>query len=375
MSMQEEELRRRRGAPAGGATGYEGIGGPGVMANQFASFAAGSPQYSFSGLQGQGGLAALLESMKQNPGRGVGPAGRNLAKQGFDIQFPGMDTQMGIGAPGGPIGGMDVAPGSPQGLAIGQSGQLPPGLARQVADIPRTQGWRNLAPGYSAAAGAGFGAEEQGQFPGMGGGGRVPPGVGAEVPGPGGGGGRPFQGGPAGPPGSGPNLQMGANKGGGGPAQGTGGPPGGNVAPPGGGGTKQTPKGVTPQVKKQAANQPTARGGAQGGVQTTAGVDRNANGSPKINPKTGGVTSQGQGILQGPTANGPSTQVAVPNAGNNNTPSETRPPTATKPAPSTKKGVSGSARGEAHQQMVTAGKKKSTGGGKPSKGGLAARRA
>lgn len=151
MSMQEDELRRRQGPAAGG-----GIGGPTMAPGMMMPYMQGTPTYDFSGIQGKGGLAAFLESRAQNPGRGFGPAGRHLRNVGQPVEFPGTDSQLGPGAGIGPPGGFNAAPGSPNGLAIGQTGALPPGLQKQLGG---TQGWRNLAPGHAVAAAAGYGTE------------------------------------------------------------------------------------------------------------------------------------------------------------------------------------------------------------------------
>ncbi len=315
-----DEMRRRRTAPGAGG-GYEGIGGASVLPGMMQQYYGGLPGYDFSGAMGaqMGGRQGLMGLLG---GRDLkGPALRHFQNQGFDFNPPGQDNREQPGGPNIAPGNIDDAkalfqsmgnetPGVPQGVAVGQA----PG---QMRPMPRTQGWRNLAEGYSAAAQFGSGGPQD-QLRGFGGARppaaqQAPPG-GRPVGGGGGGGGAPQSQNPVG--GGGAPVRPGA--GGGGQGTSGGGPSGGKNT---GGG--QAPTGVTPQVKQQAAQQSTARGGATGGVQTTAPVDRGPGGKPKINPKTGGVTSQGQGILQGPTANGPSTQVAVPNNGNNNTPSET----------------------------------------------------
>jgi len=319
-----------------------GIAGPNITPGMMMPYFQGTPNYDFSGIQGQGGLAAFLQAMQQNPGRGMGPAGRHLRNVGQPVDFPGQDTQMDIGAPGAPIGGPNVAPGNPQGLAIGQSGMLPPGLERQQAGLQNTQGWRNLAPGYAIAAGAGFGTKQFNEF------------MGGDEPGAptGKAGGSPTiskdTGRPAGAPGATADAPGPQQLGGGGPAQGSGGPPGG-----GGKGGGKAPAGVTPRVKQQAATQQFGEGGSQG-----------ARGG--INPidKKGGISSKDF-----------ITAASIPNKGNNNTPSETRPPrppSAAAPPPASSFGKDKRGTGTA-----PIGKKKSAsgGGGKPTRGGLAARRA
>jgi hypothetical protein len=367
--MQDDPRRRPDDYDRQGFGGS--VLGPNITPGMMMPFFQGSPNYDFSGIQGQGGLQAFLQSLQQNPGRGFGPAGRHLRNVGQPVEFPGLDTQMEMGPGTPPIGGPNVAPGNPQGLAIGQSNALPPGIQKQQQQLQNTQGWRNLHPGYALAASVGFGSNDPnaGFLGGQGPDRAV--GATADAPGPSDRNRGPVQ-----------NLGGGGSTGGGGglrgpggPALGTGGPPAaGSGGAPGGGGTKPKPGGVTPSVKKQAAGQSTARGGATGGVESTAGIDKTGGGKPKIDPKTGGLTSQGQGVLQGPTAGGPSTQVILPNKGNNNTPSETGP----KPKPASAppaKNFGKDERGTGTAPIVGKKKSASGGGGKPTKGGLAARRA
>lgn len=329
-----DEMRRRRGAPGRGNS-YEGIGGALVQPGQMMPYYGGLNTYDFSGASGgqlersmgRQGLMSLLAEAQ-------GPALRHFARQGFDFMPPGQDNRESPGGPNIAPGNIDtgraldqpqgnLTPGVPQGVARGQA----PG---QVQPRPQTQGWRNIHPGYSATAA--YGTDPSGRpigFGGPQGGGRpvgAPAAQSGQAPGtaPGGGGGGnrgQFAGGPAGGGGGGSQNPIGGGTRAIAPGAGGGANAGGASA-----GGKQTggggPSGVTPQVQQQARQQPTARGGQTGGVQSTAGIDKGPGGKPKINPKTGGVTSQGQGVLQGPTANGPSTEVFVPNQGNNNTPSE-----------------------------------------------------
>ncbi len=344
-----------------------GIAGPNITPGMMMPYFQGSPNYDYSGIQGQGGLAAFRQAQAQNPGRGFGPAGRHLRNVGQPVDFPGMDNQMDIGAPGAPIGGPNVAPGNPQGLAIGQSGALPPGLARQQAGLQNTQGWRNLAPGYAIAAGAGFGTPE-GMF------GR---GMGA-APAPGGPGVR--QQGGGGPGGARPGMERavgatadapgpGASKAGfGGPAQGSGGPPGaGSGGPPGGGGARQT------------------QGSVRGGSQNTGGVggkdhsqsDRARGAQRGPQTKSSSAGSAGTSASTARNRMGPSGGGAPASGGTGTSASTNRRvggPTAQTPPP-----VSHFAPDPRGSGTAPIGRKKSStgggGGGRPTRGGLAARRA
>lgn len=163
-----DEMRRRRGGPAGG-----GIGGAAVTAGQMMPYYGGIGQYDFSGAMGgrMGGRQGLMSLLG---GRDVqGPALRHFARQGFDFNPPGQDNRE---MPGGP----NIAPGNiDTGRALDQpQGNLTPGVPQgvargfgaapgQVQPTPRTQGWRNLAPGYSAAAQ--FGTDPSGRPLGFGG--------------------------------------------------------------------------------------------------------------------------------------------------------------------------------------------------------------
>ncbi len=173
-SGAEDELRRRRGAP--GATGYEGIGGAQVLPGMMLPYLTGARTWDYSGPMGQdfaqgpgqgGGLAALLAHVQGQGANDLrGPALRHFANQGFDFMPPGLENQNGIGGPNIAPGNIDTgealdqpmgnpSPGVPRGVA----GGVPPG---QVGPPPHTQGWRNYAPGYSAAAALGYGTPEFG---------------------------------------------------------------------------------------------------------------------------------------------------------------------------------------------------------------------
>jgi len=332
----------------------------------FAPFMGGQGGPGFSGAigrdfqQGGQGLAGLVQQLA-GKGQGMndfqGPAARNFANQGFDFNPPGQDNRNAIGGPNIAPGNIDNAqalnqpqgpgfvPGVPQGVAVGQA----PG---RIAPMPQTQGWRNVHPGYSAAAQAGYGTPAWGGYQGAGGG-PVAPGATGGGGGPGaqagGGPGRPFQGGPAE---LGQQIDQGAKNvsgvdqrpaGGGGGGGGSQGTTGG-----GGGGGKKTSGTAGGSINQQnmpgnatAANQNRAdravvrAGTASGGENVKTGQI-----SKKISKKTGGLqTKGGQSIVQGPGVDGPIAQVAsqVGQGG---------------------KGVSGATRGAAHEEMVKTGKTK-----------------
>lgn len=295
--MDDLDPRRRRG-PGGG--GYEGIGGAQVLPGQFLPFLQGNRTWDFGGgIQGQGGLAALLAQLAGNPNMGRGPALSHLLNQGVD--FP--DVPSG-GGPGGP----NLAPGNLQNQQALSQPTNPAGKPMQ------SQGWRNYAPGYGAAAALGYGSRDpQANLFGAG----APP-AGEDV-------GRPgasflgaAQRGPGGTTGQEPpasRLAPKAIRGGGNTISET---PGLGKPKPGGG---TAPKGVTPQVKKQSAQQSTARGGQElpkgggaVGIQDNAGGIKGA--KPKVNKPFDVVKAGGNPFVD--TIN------IVPNAGNNNTPSETK---------------------------------------------------
>ena len=357
----EDELRRGgRRAPGGG--GYEGIGGNLVSPGMFAPFMGGQGGPGFSGAIGrdfQPGSRGLASLMQQSGGRTdfQGPAFRNFTNQGFDFMPPGQDQRNAVGGPNIAPGNIDDAralnqpmgpghvPGVPQGVAVGQQ----PG---RVAPMPQTQGWRNVHPGYSAAAQAGYGTSEWGGYQGQGGGPVRPGDVGGGGPGAqaGGGPGRPFQGGPAelgqqieqGPKNVG-GVQQHQGGGGGGGSQGTTGGGGGSGKKTGGGGgtaggsinQQNMPGNATAKNQNRADRAVVRAGTASGGENVKAGQI-----SKKISKKTGGLqTKGGQSIVQGPGVNGPIAQVAsqVGQGG---------------------KGVSGATRGAAHEEMVKTGKTK-----------------
>lgn len=330
MALADELDPRRRRAGGRGATGYEGIGGAQVLPGQMLPFLQGNRTWDFGGgIQGQGGLAALLQSMAQNPGQGRGPAMSHLQNQGVDFP-PGLFEG---GGPGGP----NMAPGnldngqalSQPGLGLGRvGGQLPPGQAMHQ------QGWRNFAPGYGAAASLGYGTPEFGQhFPGMslppaatGGGG---PGQKSPPPGAGGGGGGQTKPGVGGPPGGAPS------EGGGGKSRF--GPPGGRTgsnttvgepAPKGGGpkvnpavkarrepmgqqGPELNPPPKPTEAQKARREAPTRKGGQnQGPVNVNAGNAPVGSSGNKRGP-------------QGRVAT-PPPKPQPPNKGQNTTPTESK---------------------------------------------------
>lgn len=235
-----DEMRRgRRGAPGAGG-GYEGIGGAAVLPGMMQQYYGGLPGYDFSGAQGaqMGGRQGLMSLLG---GRDLkGPALRHFQNQGFDFNPPGQDNREQPGGPNVAPGNIDDArslyqamgnptPGVPQGVAAGWD----PG---QMRPMPRTQGWRNLAEGYSAAAQFGSGGPND-QLRGAGAG-RGAPAAQTAPPGATGGGGRPGGGGGGG--GGGPQSQN--PVGGGGQAVAPAGPRGGGGGTGGGAATggKQT---------------------------------------------------------------------------------------------------------------------------------------
>jgi hypothetical protein len=288
-----DEMRRRRSGP-GGEGGYGGIGGAAVTPGQMMPYYGGVGQYDFSGAMGSqmGGRQGLMSLLG---GKDVqGPALRHFANQGFDFGRPGQDNRE---APGGPNiapgnidnaqalfqpQGPDHVPGIPQGVAVGQ-------VPGQMRPRPQTQGWRNVHPGYSAAAQfgtdqggnpMGFGGRQQGAPAAAG----APPGASTGGPGGGGGGG----GGGAAPQSQNP-------VGGGGKAVAPAGPTGGGGGGTGGGqssGGKQTSggggggvsnadlgvgtRGVAGAPERQAADQRAA-----GGIAAGAG-GKKLGGSPML---------------------------------------------------------------------------------------------
>ena len=304
-----DELRRRR-SPGGG--GYEGIGGNLALPGQMQAFMGGVNQFDFSGPMGRdfaggggpGGGGGLLELLSQ------GPAGRHFGRQGFGP--PGQWTppemipnQNAIGSPNIAPANMETGqalqqPGVPQGVARGQSGAMPPGF--------NTQGWRNYAPGYSAAAQLGYGTDAFGRLGGSRAG--VPStGVG-EAPSLGG---KP-RGGPSNvdpgfnvnQPGPRPNLQGFKGPGGGGDFGATPGPGSGGPGQGGGGGNRPGHPGQPPH---------TAQGGVGSGNIVTNNTGNVQGDKPKVNKPFDVIQGGGNPFYD--------TIHIAPNHGNNNTPSET----------------------------------------------------
>jgi hypothetical protein len=271
-----EDPRRRRGRGPGAGGGYEGLEGQAGLQSLLPHI-LGLPFWGFSGA----GAAAKGAGINQLPGpRPMGPGGRNL--EGAGIQFepgfppdlagreelpPGIDNR-------NPLGGANVAPGN---IDTGRAFNQPPGLGLDA--IPRTQGWRNVAPGFSAAAGLGYGSP--GGVRGL-----------ADLLQGGGGGGRPG-GGPAGPSaaggGPGGGGGVGATGGGGSAAKAvTGGAPAptaaaGGGGPKGGGGGRETP-GLAGGVKGGKKAGPSTTG--KSGGRDTPGLAGGVKGGKKGGSKT-----------------------------------------------------------------------------------------
>lgn len=356
-----QDPRRRR--PEDEQAQGGGVAGPNLTPGMMAPYFQGTPTYDYSGIQGQGGLMAFLQAQSQDPGRGMGPAGRHLRNVGMPADFPGMDTQMDVAPPGQAIGGPNVAPGAPNGLAIGQSGMLPPGIERQQAGLQNTQGWRNLAPGYAIAAGAGFGTEAFDRFMG----GNMDTGV------------RPQAGGPR-PGGQQDSGQraVGATADAPGPRGAGGGPRPAPQMGPGPGGPVQNPGrpgGATDNM------QGTVRGGSQntpgvGGPQLSEserarGVGRRPGTGSAAGPGSAGTSADTARNRMGPSSGGaPATGGTGTSAGTNR---RVGGPTAQTPPPVTH--FAPDPRGSGTAPI---GRRRSSGGsssGKATSGGLAARRA
>jgi len=347
-----EDPRRRRGA---------GVAGGDSLFSQFMPLISGLGGYDYSG-PGRG-LAGMLMADEIGPsarhfqrmgavppglaGRDEPPpglAGRDQLPPGLagrDQLPPGIDNR-------NPLGGPNVAPGN---IDSGQAMYQPQGRALGYSQVPHTQGWLNVAPGYAVAAAQGFGTD----------GGR---GQGFQQQGPGAEGG--VRGGGAGGPGKGVSgAPSAAPQGGGGGgavassgirSAAPGGPAGGGGGgKPGGGGkgVPGRPGNATRQNQKQADRATVRAGTASPG--TNVGPKQVAKTNPKggtkgINKKTGGPqTKAGQAVVFGPGVNGPIVQTA-PSSGQGG------------------KGVSGAARGAVHEEMKsqapppkpTAGKTKPT---------------
>lgn len=299
MAPAADDPRRRRGPGSGG---YEGIGGAGVSPGQILPYFMNQPVYDYSGpmasrMGGRNGLMSLLGESKDL----AGPALRHFQNQGFDFMPPGQIDNPGIGGPNIAPGNIDDAlaldqptgnqtPGVPQGVARGQA----PG---RVVPAPHSQGWRNVAGGYSAAAQYGYGTPSFGSH---------------------------FAPGQALPPGS-----MGGNEGGRG--FGAGGQEGGTVA----GGRPVTDSRQAPGGLIGPGPQPTPGPGPSGGGQGGGGKKEQApkpGGMPSSSGKPGGTTNTSGGRGGGapdvnpvkfiPKGDGGSNLITVPNKGNNNTPIE-----------------------------------------------------
>jgi hypothetical protein len=159
----DTDPRRRR---AGQGSGYGGIAGGEVSLSQLIPHLQGLRSYDYSGpMGGGGGMRGLGDLIS-------GPAARHMQSQGPQGMPPGLAAmdqlppglaQQGDLPPGldnrEPVGGKNVAPGNVgTGLSINQPGADAGRMA------PHSQGWRNVAPGYSAAAQFGFGTPEFGRL-------------------------------------------------------------------------------------------------------------------------------------------------------------------------------------------------------------------
>lgn len=338
-----DEMRRRRS--------QGGVAGPQQMPGMMQQYYGGTGGYDYSGAMGSqmGGRQGLMSLLG---GRDLsGPALRHFANQGFDFGRPGQDNRERPGGPNIAPGNIDNGqalfqpqgpghvPGIPQGVAVGQT----PG---QVRPVPQTQGWRNVHPGYSAAAAVGtdqfgnpqFGGPRQGAPAAAG----APPGASVG----GGGGGRPGGGGGGGGgpvsqnpiAGGGAPVRPGAGAGG---AGGTGGGQSSGGKNTGGGGGGPAPTAAGQGGPPRPGNATTKNQNAADAAVVKAGT---ASGGEKVRPgqvsnnigKTGGVTTKaGQEVLYGPGVGGPIVEVA-PHGGQGG------------------KGVSGPARGAAHEEMKAA---------------------
>jgi hypothetical protein len=285
----EDELRRG-GRRAPGQGGYEGIGGNLVQPGQFAPFLGGQGGPGFSGAigrnfqQGGQGLAGLLQQLAGH-GQGMndfqGPAFRNFTNQGFDFMPPGQNNQNPVGGPNIAPGNIENAqalfqpmgpghvPGVPQGVAVGQQ-------AGRTMPMPQTQGWRNVHPGYSAAAQAGYGTPQWGGYQGEGRGAVAPGDIG--VGGPGG------------------DVQAPAHQG-------------------GGGGAEQAPQ--RPGTNVSGVQQGGGGGGGGGGSQGTAGGGGGGGKQTSSGGGGGGVSNANLGVGTGGVAGAPERQSADQRAAGN----------------------------------------------------------
>jgi hypothetical protein len=322
--------RRRAGLNAGGTAG-----GPATMQDIVAHL-GGLRSYDYSGpfrgladmakRGGQDFQGPVARHFQNQGGQDQGGPPLNFLQQGtFDQGFtpPGFDNR-------NPLAGANVAPGNMEnGLALNQ----PPAAPGLQGIGPQTQGWRNVAPGYSAAAQFGYGTPEfAARMSGQGGagpaGGFGPPGQfggatsgggGGQKVGPGGGGPAPTPMTPAGEPTStlrttgAPARSDGSSRGG---------PPdsGGRPAAKGGGGGNRQQDSRKPGVVSGVAyqnpkNRPARIGDAKtpkGGIK---GIDYARPGQGKqANPQGGGhPNAKGANSYQGPSAD----QVLQPGIGTN----------------------------------------------------------
>lgn len=160
--VDDRDPRRRR---AGLDSGFGGIAGGEVTLASILPHLQGLRTYDYSGPNIRG-LADLLPALQNFEGL-AGPSRRHLQNQvGPDFGLPpglsdnpelppGVDNR---NAPGGP----NVAPGNvDNGLALGQAPGIPPqAMGNARGQQMHNQGWRNVAPGFSAAASLGYGTPE-----------------------------------------------------------------------------------------------------------------------------------------------------------------------------------------------------------------------
>lgn len=155
--LADDPRRRRAGRPSG----FDSIAGGAVSLMDIMPHLQGLRSYDYSGPNIRG-LRDLLPAMEGI----MGPSRRHLEQQltpDFDLPPgladrpmlpPGIDSRNAIAGP-------NVAPGNVDtGLALGQAPGIPAHATAAMRDMPHTQGWRNVAPGYSAAAAFGYGTPE-----------------------------------------------------------------------------------------------------------------------------------------------------------------------------------------------------------------------
>jgi hypothetical protein len=165
-AINDDQRRRRAGLGSGFAATSGGL----ASLMDVMPHLQGMRGYDYSGPT-RGGLAGLLQGGGRESAL-EGPVARHFANMGgrpeLDPGFtpPGFDqgAQMeGFVPPGfdnrNPVGGPNVAPGAPgAGTALNQPAQA---VRNQAGlDALHGQGWRNVAPGYSAAAQFGYGTPE-----------------------------------------------------------------------------------------------------------------------------------------------------------------------------------------------------------------------